>query len=106
MDAKICSLDGGAPLFIMKDHQGPVLSIAVCPYMKYASTASGDGILRIYDIDTQKIIKEIPCVPKINTFYAAKALCKFLIEVFVVFKLYIMQDHQCDTILPITIVIM
>ncbi|KAJ0182402.1 hypothetical protein K1T71_001771 [Dendrolimus kikuchii] len=80
MEAKICSLEGGAPLFVMKDHQGPVLSVAICPHMKYASSACGDGVLRIYDIDTQKIIKEISCVPKINTFYAAKVLCRIDFE--------------------------
>lgn len=79
MEAKICSPEGGAPLFIIQDHKGPVLSIALCPQMKYASTASGDGSLRIWDIDTQKILKEISCVPKINTFYAAKVLCKYFI---------------------------
>lgn len=78
MEAKICSLEGGAPLFVMSEHKGPVLSIAICPHMKYASTASGDGIMRIWDIDTQKVVKEISCVPKINTFYSAKVLCKFL----------------------------
>ncbi|XP_072941317.1 WD repeat and HMG-box DNA-binding protein 1 [Epargyreus clarus] len=74
MEAKICSLEGGAPLFVMSEHKGPVLSIAICPHMKYASTACGDGALRVYDIDTQKIVKEITCIPKINTFYAAKVL--------------------------------
>lgn len=76
MEAKICSLEGGAPLFVMSEHKGPVLSIAVCPQMKYAATASGDGTLRVWDIDTQKIVKELLCVPKINTFYAAKVICK------------------------------
>lgn len=76
MEARICSLEGGAPLFVMSEHKGPVLSIAICPQMKYASTACGDGMLRVWDIDSQKMIKEISCVPKINTFYAAKVLCK------------------------------
>ncbi|CAH0592617.1 unnamed protein product [Chrysodeixis includens] len=80
MEAKICSLEGGAPLFVMKEHTGPVLSIAICPHMKYASTACGDGKLRVWDIDTQKIVKEISCVPKINTFYAAKVLCRMDFE--------------------------
>lgn len=78
MEAKICSPEGGAPIFLMSGHNGPVLSIAICPHMKYASTASGDGVIRIWDIDTQKIVKEINCVPKINTFYAAKVLCMFI----------------------------
>ncbi|KAI5644928.1 minichromosome loss protein, mcl1, middle region domain-containing protein [Phthorimaea operculella] len=76
MEARICSLEGGAPLFVMSDHKGPVLSIAICPRMKFAATASGDGVLRIWDIDTQKVVKEVTCVPKINTFYAAKVLCR------------------------------
>ncbi|CAK1540165.1 unnamed protein product [Leptosia nina] len=80
MEAKICSLEGGAPLFVMPDHKGPVLSIAICPNMKYAATASGDGILRVLDIDTQKMVKELSCVPKINTFYAAKVLCRMDFE--------------------------
>ncbi|KAJ2948141.1 hypothetical protein O0L34_g9942 [Tuta absoluta] len=76
MEARICSLEGGAPLFVMSEHKGPVLSIAICPRMKFAATASGDGVLRIWDIDTQKVVKEVTCVPKINTFYAAKVLCR------------------------------
>ncbi|KAL0901352.1 hypothetical protein ABMA27_006631 [Loxostege sticticalis] len=80
MEARICSLEGGAPLFVMSEHKGSVLSIAICPHMKYASTASGDGMMRIWDIDTQKIVKEIACVPKINTFYAAKVLCRMDFE--------------------------
>ncbi|KAH9641783.1 hypothetical protein HF086_003909 [Spodoptera exigua] len=75
MEAKLCNLEGGAPLFVMTEHTGPVLSIAICPHMKFASTACGDGKLRIWDIDTQKIVKEVSCVPKINTFYAAKIKC-------------------------------
>lgn len=76
MEAKICSLEGGAPLFVMSEHKGPVLSIAICPHMKYACTASGDGAMRVWDIDTQKVVKEVMCVPKINTFFAAKVLCE------------------------------
>ncbi|XP_026497855.2 WD repeat and HMG-box DNA-binding protein 1 [Vanessa tameamea] len=80
MEAKICSLEGGAPIFVMSEHKGPVLSMAICPHMKYACTASGDGTLRVWDIDTQKIVKEISCVPKINTFYSAKVLCRMDFE--------------------------
>ncbi|XP_041975465.1 WD repeat and HMG-box DNA-binding protein 1 [Aricia agestis] len=80
MEAKLCSLEGGAPLFVMSEHKGPVLSIALCPQMKFACTACGDGLLRVWDIDTQKIVKEIPCVPKINTFFAAKVLCRMDFE--------------------------
>ncbi|RVE48134.1 hypothetical protein evm_007194 [Chilo suppressalis] len=80
MEARICSIEGGAPLFTMEGHKGPVLSIAVCPHMKFAATASGDGVLRIWDIDTQKILKDINCIPKINSFYAAKVLCRMDFE--------------------------
>ncbi|XP_026758868.2 WD repeat and HMG-box DNA-binding protein 1 [Galleria mellonella] len=80
MEAKICNLEGGAPLFVMSQHKGPVLSIAICPHMKYASTACGDGVMRIWDIDIQNTVKEITCVPKINTFYAAKTLCRMDFE--------------------------
>lgn len=81
MEAKICSPEGGAPLFVMQEHKGPVLSIAICPQMKFACTASGDGTLRIWDVDMQKVVKEISCVPKINTFYAAKVVCKFIVGI-------------------------
>ncbi|XP_039757600.1 WD repeat and HMG-box DNA-binding protein 1 [Pararge aegeria] len=80
MEAKICSLEGGAPLFVMPEHKGPVLSIAICPHMKYACTASGDGAMKVWDIDTQKVVKEVSCVPKINTFFAAKVLCRMDFE--------------------------
>ncbi|OWR47950.1 acidic nucleoplasmic DNA-binding protein 1 [Danaus plexippus plexippus] len=80
MEAKICNLEGGAPLFVMSEQKGPVLSIAICPNMKHACTASGDGIMRVWDIDTQKVMKELSCVPKINTFYSAKVLCRMDFE--------------------------
>lgn len=80
MEAKICNVEGGAPIFVMSNHKGPVLSLAICPHMKYASTACGDGLMRIWDIDSQKVVKEINCVPKINTFYAAKVLCRMDFE--------------------------
>ncbi|KAJ8735714.1 hypothetical protein PYW07_007334 [Mythimna separata] len=80
MEARLCNLEGGAPLFVMKEHTGPVLSIAICPHMKFASTACGDGNLRVWDIDTQKIVKEVSCVPKCNTFFDAKIMCRMDFE--------------------------
>lgn len=77
MESKICSPEGGAPLFVMTEHKGPVLSVTICPHMKYAATACGDGMIRIWDIDTQKLIKALVCVPKINTFFSAKVICKY-----------------------------
>lgn len=94
MEAKLCNLEGGAPLFVMKEHTGPVLSIAICPHMKYASTACGDGKLRIWDIDTQKIVKEISCVPKINTFYSAKVLCKLFLQYYLTVRVQWMKCQQ------------
>lgn len=65
--------------------------------MKYVSTACGDGNLRIYDIDTQKLVKEINCVPKINTFYAAKVLCKYRIA-FVNSSRYQLETTELGTV--------
>lgn len=55
-------------------HEGPVLGISICPHDKFCCTSSGDGFCRIWNIEDQTLIKEINCLPKVNSFYSAKVL--------------------------------
>lgn len=55
---------------------GPPLSIAMSEDGKLLAVSSGDGYLRIWNIETQGMLKEIQGVPKTNSFMNAKLLCK------------------------------
>lgn len=57
---------------------GPCLSVAICPNSKYLASSSGDTKLRIWDIESNNLVEEIMCFPKVNSFANAKNLCKFL----------------------------
>lgn len=61
-----------------KGLNGPPLSISLCSKMKYLAVSCGDGFLRIWDVETQDLLKKLSCVPKTNSFLNAKLLCKKL----------------------------
>lgn len=64
---------------VFDGHNGPCLSVAICPHSKFLASASGDGKLRIWDIESSNLLHEIVCFPKVNSFANAKVLCKFYI---------------------------
>lgn len=55
---------------------GPPLSVAICPNLKYIAVTSGDTFLRVWNVEDQNVIYEVSCVPKTNSFMNAKILCK------------------------------
>ncbi|KAF5273925.1 hypothetical protein FQA39_LY01040 [Lamprigera yunnana] len=55
---------------------GPPLSVALCPKARMLAVASGDGMLRIWNIHNSSIIKEIQCVSNTNSFMNAEVLCR------------------------------
>lgn len=57
---------------------GPCLSVAICPNSKILAASSGDTKLRFWDIESNELLKEISCFPKVNSFSNAKILCKFI----------------------------
>lgn len=61
---------------------GPSLSVAICPKTKYLAASSGDTYLRVWNVEDKKIVKEIKCVPKVNSFMNAKSLCKVTVIYF------------------------
>lgn len=56
------------------------LSCALCPKGKMLAVSSGDGYLRVWDVETEDLLKEFDGVPKANSFTNAKSLCKLLVH--------------------------
>lgn len=57
---------------------GPPLSVALCPKAKLLAVSCGDGFLRVWNVESTSVVKEIECVPKANSFMNAKLLCMLL----------------------------
>ncbi|KAF2895708.1 hypothetical protein ILUMI_10488 [Ignelater luminosus] len=55
---------------------GPPLSVALCPKAKLLAVSCGDEFLRVWNVESTSIVKEIECVPKTNSFMNAKLLCR------------------------------
>ncbi|CAH1988154.1 unnamed protein product [Acanthoscelides obtectus] len=60
--------------------EGPCLSVAICPRSKFLAASSGDTKMRVWNIETKAIVKEISCSPKANSFENAKTLCRMDFE--------------------------
>lgn len=59
---------------------GPCLSVSLCPNSKWIASASGDCKLRIWDIESKKLVHESTCFPNVNSFANAKILCRIHFE--------------------------
>ncbi|KAL1505330.1 hypothetical protein ABEB36_004921 [Hypothenemus hampei] len=71
MDLSNCSVKTS-----FQDLAGPCLSVAVCPKASKVAASSGDGKLRVWDLNSNLLIKEFECFPKVNSFANAKNLCR------------------------------
>lgn len=65
--------------FSFADLKGPALSVSLCPNATLLAVSSGDGMLRVWNLESQAIVKGLECVPKANSFMNADLLCKFAI---------------------------
>ncbi|KAJ8931900.1 hypothetical protein NQ314_015169 [Rhamnusium bicolor] len=79
MEVKLINLErSNKEVIIFNDLSGPCLSVAICPNAKMVAASSGDSKLRIWDVEANKLLKEICCFPKVNSFSNAKLLCEFI----------------------------
>lgn len=80
MQVKLINIaNDGKEVSTLDGMEGPCLSVAISPDSKYIVASSGDKKLRIWKTETLKVVKEIDCFPKVNSFANAKVLCKFLL---------------------------
>lgn len=80
MEVKVINLEKETKEVIVFDGlDGPCLSVAISSNALLLSAASGDGKLRIWNIETKSLLKDITCFPKVNSFANAKLLCKFFL---------------------------
>ncbi|XP_066141426.1 WD repeat and HMG-box DNA-binding protein 1 isoform X1 [Euwallacea fornicatus] len=80
MEVTIMDLDTNTVKIKFKDLGGPCLSVALCPNASKVAASSGDGYLRVWDIDSESLLKEILCFPKVNSFANSKLLCRLDFE--------------------------
>lgn len=77
MVVSVMDLDTSSVKSSFSDLGAPCLSVALCPNAAKLAASTGDGKLRIWDVETSSLLKEILCFPKVNSFANAKNLCKF-----------------------------
>ncbi|KAK4875420.1 hypothetical protein RN001_011842 [Aquatica leii] len=77
MEVKVIDLSKEADnILSFSGLSGPPLSVALSPKARMLAVASGDGLLRIWNVENSSLIKEIDCVPKTNSFMNADVLCR------------------------------
>ncbi|KAJ8932702.1 hypothetical protein NQ318_021221 [Aromia moschata] len=75
MEVKLINLERmNKEIKVLSGLSGPCLSVAICPNSKMIAASSGDSKLRIWDIESTNLLKEIACFPKVNSFANAKIL--------------------------------
>lgn len=77
MDLRVIDVTDTANCFSFTGLSGPPLSVALSFDAKKLAVTSGDGFLRVWQVDTQELLKEIDGLPKYNSFFNAKLLCTF-----------------------------
>lgn len=58
----------------LKAHKGPILFIDLNPQGNHLASSAGDGTIRIWDLDTQEVLKTIEGFPQTSVFSEAKIL--------------------------------
>lgn len=77
MDVKVIDVTDTGNCLSFTGLSGPPLSVALSCDAKKLAVTSGDGFLRVWQVDTQELLKEINGLPKYNSFSNAKLLCTF-----------------------------
>ncbi|CAH0555298.1 unnamed protein product [Brassicogethes aeneus] len=81
MEVKLINMEReNKEVLVLDGLMGPCFSVAISPDCKYVAASSGDGKLRIWEIQTQNLVKDIECFPKVNSFANAKILCRMDFE--------------------------
>lgn len=83
MDVKVIDAKETGNCYSFTGLSGPPLSVALSHDAKLLAVSCGDGLLRIWLVETQELLKEINGLPKCNSFANAKLLCTFLFILFV-----------------------
>ncbi|RZC41194.1 WD repeat and HMG-box DNA-binding protein 1 [Asbolus verrucosus] len=79
MEVKLIDLESDEKKVTIFDGlTGPCLSTAL--NSKFLAASSGDGKLRIWNIERKELVKEIDCFPKTNSFANAKSMCRIDFE--------------------------
>lgn len=82
MDVKVTDVTESGNCFSFTGLSGPPLSVALSINAKMLAVSSGDGFLRVWQVDSQQLLKEINGLPKYNSFTNAKLLCMSTTTVF------------------------
>lgn len=77
MEIKVIDVTETGNSYSFSGLSGPPISVALSFDAKMLSVSSGDGFLRIWQVDTQELLKEIDGLPKSNSFMNATLLCRF-----------------------------
>lgn len=76
MEVRVFNIKDKNTCFNFTGVSGPPLSVALSEDGKMVAVSSGEGCLRIWDVHSQVMLKEINGTPKTNSFMNAKLLCK------------------------------
>lgn len=77
MEVKVIDVADSGNCYSFTGLSGPPLSVALSYNAKMLAVSSGDGFLRVWQVNTQELLKEISGLPKYNSFMNAKLLCRF-----------------------------
>ena len=77
MEIRVIDLSTNSISNGLKGIDGCPLGIAFCPADDLVAVSSGDGFLRVWNLENEKIVKKINCVPKTNCFESASILCNY-----------------------------
>lgn len=71
-DTKIKVIKGEVEPIELEGHAGPVLALDMHPNLLYLASVGGEGVLKIWNINEEVVVKTITGLPKFNSFENAK----------------------------------
>lgn len=94
MEVKLIDLEKREQKTVIFDGaKGPYLSVALCPFFQFMAASSGDGTLRVWNVKSNALVKEVECFKKVNSFANATALCMFLVNQCNILNKNIFRSH-------------
>lgn len=79
-EIQVVPKDKSADVIVLKGHSGPVLAIDLSPKNLLASS-SGDGTIKIWDLQDKKEIKSLSGFELIKSFEGATVFCKLSFKI-------------------------